>query len=378
MLVELPRKIRKVRTALKDVQKILRSRLAKDSGTRHDPLATGDEIRKRLGEASEILTDLKIEMKIVGTFFEASCEASNELSRLDLEFGRARGRLKGKDLTAARKRWVDAQIAAYDTAPGLAEKREETEAVKAVYEDVKKRLCNRNLRLVVSIAKKYVHRGLPFLDLIQEGNTGLMRAVDKFEVGRGNRFSTYATWWIRQAITRSIADQSRTIRIPVHMIESIGKLRSVRKEFLQSEGREPTTGEIADAIGIPVEEVQVLFEVLKNPMSLDQPVNDTDERIYGDFLEDHSTQSPIDRTQDELLRERVREVLASLPAKEREIVMLRYGLCGGHAHTLEEVGSIYNVTRERVRQIEAKAVKKLKLPVRREKLEGFLQAIDRN
>jgi len=372
VLQSLPGEIRYLRAALEDAREYLRRRLSRGRLPDSDVLAR--DLRARLEGAARRITELKFEMKLVSRMIDDIYDRSHRLTLLDRRLRASRNRAAHP----ARREWIDAQIEGSNTARGLRAHVGEIRRIKSAYEEVKKQLCNRNLRLVVSIAKKYVNRGLPFLDLIQEGNTGLMRAVDKFEVGRGNRFSTYATWWIRQAITRSIADQSRTIRVPVHMIESLGKLRSMRKDFLQCEGREPTVEEIAQSIDVPAEEVKILFDVLKNPVSLDQPVNDADERLYAEFLEDAATESPISASQDSLLKERIREVLESLPAKEREIVMLRYGLCDGTAHTLEEVGTIYNVTRERVRQIEAKAVKKLRLPTRREKLEGFLRNMENN
>jgi len=377
---KLPEQIRSLESTLQSNRTYLRGRVARElrAGT-FDSVRVGSMMRTRFGEAARLLGGLKFEMKMVNGIIDEILRKSDELTALDRMFQRQRRRGgNSKAFRTLKKDWVDLQAFSGNTAAGLRRHRREIEDLKAIYEDAKKRLCNRNLRLVVSIAKKYMNRGLPFLDLIQEGNTGLMRAVDKYEVGRGNRFSTYATWWIRQAITRSIADQSRTIRIPVHMIESLGKLRNMRKEFFQREGREPTADEVADAIELPADEVRMLFDVLRNPVSIDQPVNDADERIYGDFIEDQKSDSPVTASQDVLLRERIDEVLESLPAKEREIVKLRYGLCDGYTYTLEEVGNIYNVTRERVRQIEAKAVKKLKLPMRREKLEGFLRNIERN
>lgn len=365
-LEALPAQLRSIRRVIEKARKAAATRLRKDDKNDDE---IGESMREAVRLAGHQLADLKIEMKIVGGFIDEILEyASAERTAAELK----------PSSKAERKVRIDRQLHALNSPAGLSAHVEEILAMKARYEEVKKHLCNRNLRLVVSIAKKYLNRGLPFLDLIQEGNTGLMRAVDKYEVGRGNRFSTYATWWIRQAITRSIADQSRTIRIPVHMIESIGRLRQMRKEFMQDEGREPSAEEIAGAVGISADEVRLLLEVLRNPISLDQPLNDADERMYGDFLEDVGTESPLDITQEGLLRERIEEVLDSLPAKEREIVKLRYGLCDGNMYTLEEVGSIYNVTRERVRQIEAKAVKKLRLPVRRERLAGFVQNFEQN
>ncbi len=248
----------------------------------------------------------------------------------------------------------------------------------AEYEQAKKELSGGNLRLVVSIAKKYRNRGLSFLDLIQEGNTGLMRAVDKYEYRRGYKFSTYATWWIRQAITRAIADQARTIRIPVHMIETMSKLRNVSKQLLQEMGREPTIEETAERAGISTEETKRVLKISRHPISLDRPVGESEDSYFGDFIEDNSVESPVNAATHEMLKDKIEQVLKTLTYREREIIKLRYGLGDGYTYTLEEVGRIFKVTRERVRQIEAKAVRKLQHPVRSRQLEGFLDGLRRS
>lgn len=241
------------------------------------------------------------------------------------------------------------------------------------YEQVKRELSGGNLRLVVSIAKKYRNRGLSFLDLIQEGNTGLMRAVDKYEYRRGFKFSTYATWWIRQAITRSIADQARTIRVPVHMIDVLSKLRNTSKRLLQSLGREPTTEETAIAAGLTLDETRRVLAMGRQPVSLDRPVGESEDSCFGEFIEDGGLPRPDKAASNELLREKIEALLKTLTYREREIIRLRYGLGDGYTYTLEEVGRIFKVTRERVRQIEAKAVKKLQHPVRSQQLAGFVE-----
>ncbi len=241
------------------------------------------------------------------------------------------------------------------------------------YDKAMRDLSGGNLRLVVSIAKKYRNRGMTFLDLIQEGNTGLMRAVDKYEYRRGYKFSTYATWWIRQAITRAIADQARTIRVPVHMIETMTRLRNASRTLLQDNGREPTVEEMAELAGVPLEEARRVMRISRQPISLDKPIGESDDSAFGDFLEDRSTDSPVSNAASEMLKDKIDTVLKTLTYREREIIKLRYGLGDGYTYTLEEVGRIFKVTRERVRQIEAKAVRKLQHPVRSRQLQGFLE-----
>ncbi len=263
-------------------------------------------------------------------------------------------------------------MATQESPSSLRNRVEYLKTVYADYQQAKRELSEGNLRLVVSIAKKYRNRGLSFLDLIQEGNAGLMRAVDKFEYRRGFKFCTYATWWIRQAITRAVADQSRTIRIPVHMVETMSRVRNVSRQLLQELGREPTIEETARRAKTTVDEARRVLAMSRYPISLDRPVGNSEDSHFGDLLPDGAAESPATGASQEMLRGRINKVLKTLSYREREIIKLRYGLGDGYSYTLEEVGHIFKVTRERIRQIEAKAVRKLQQPSRSQELVGFL------
>jgi len=278
-----------------------------------------------------------------------------------------------EDIETMKQELAGLQDLVIETPAQLDKRLRSIERVFGQYEKTKRTLSSANLRLVVSIAKKYRNRGLSFLDIIQEGNTGLMRAVDKYEYRRGYKFSTYATWWIRQAITRAIADHARTIRIPVHMIETMSRLRTASKNLLQKLGREPKIEEIAEEAKMSIEEARRVLKISKHPISLDRPIGDSEDNYFGDFIEDEDVDSPVSSATQEMLKERIDIVLKTLSYREREIIKLRYGIGDGYTYTLEEVGRIFKVTRERVRQVEAKAIRKLQHPVRARKLEGFLE-----
>jgi len=338
-----------------------------------------ERLRRRRRKTVTLVEELSIRTQKVQPLMKKLEQISQRMDELEAEIEALKGDRTAKEERAnLEKELQDLMLITLEEPASLRKRVGIMKSRFAEYEQAKRELSGGNLRLVVSIAKKYRNRGLSFLDLIQEGNTGLMRAVDKYEHRRGFKFSTYATWWIRQAITRAIADQARTIRIPVHMIETMSKLRNVSKKLLQEMGREPTIEETAKAAGISYEECKRVLKISRQPISLDRPVGESEDSYFGDFIEDNSVESPVNAATNEMLKDKIEGVLKTLTYREREIIKLRYGLGDGYTYTLEEVGRIFKVTRERVRQIEAKAVRKLQHPVRSRQLEGFLDGLRRS
>lgn len=383
----------KISTADNFIRTVIKKRLPVNLQTANKLMEINSELFKKLLENNDVETQKKLLKRIsrnkrkVATLLE---ELSLRTSRIQAMKNKLHGinqkmhqleqtitegpknDMTAEDIEDAKEELNGLMALVVDTTSQLNKRLRTIDRIFNQYEETKRFLSGANLRLVVSIAKKYRNRGLSFLDIIQEGNTGLMRAVDKYEYRRGYKFSTYATWWIRQAITRAIADHARTIRIPVHMIETMSKLRTASKKLIQELGREPTVEEIAAEAEMSIGETRRVLKISKHPISLDRPIGNSDDSYFGDFIEDDDADSPVASASQEMLKEKIEQVLNTLSYREREIIRLRYGIGDGYTYTLEEVGRIFKVTRERVRQVEAKAIHKMQHPVRSKRLEGFL------
>lgn len=372
ILGRLPHNLRTLQTLLKRNRHDWKTAMSKSASQRRRAQAWRSLARRRR-RAVRLIEELGLRTQRIENRIVLLEKFVDRLAEIDQEISAQRRTKHGREVKEQllhERRQI--MTACQETPVSLKNRVTMLKKVYSEYQQAKRELSEGNLRLVVSIAKKYRNRGLSFLDLIQEGNAGLMRAVDKFEYRRGFKFCTYATWWIRQAITRAVADQSRTIRIPVHMVETMSRVRNVARQLLQELGREPTIEETARRAEVTIEEARRVLTMSRFPISLDRPVGNSEDSQFGDLLPDGTAESPQIGAAQEMLRDRIAGVLKSLSYREREIIKLRYGLGDGYSYTLEEVGHIFKVTRERIRQIEAKAVRKLQQPSRSQDLVGFL------
>ena len=372
ILGRLPHNLKTLDVLLKRNRRDYRVSLSK-STSKTKRRTAWQRLARRRRRSVRLIEELGLRTQRIETMIQTLEEFSRRIDELKSQIDAHR---KARQPAVERQPWLNEYrnilIATQETPASLRQRVQSLKKVYSEYQQAKRELSEGNLRLVVSIAKKYRNRGLSFLDLIQEGNAGLMRAVDKFEYRRGFKFCTYATWWIRQAITRAVADQSRTIRIPVHMVETMSRVRNVSRQLLQDLGREPTIEETARKARTTVDETRRVLAMSRYPISLDRPVGNSEDSQFGDLLPDGAAESPATGAAQEMLRGRINKVLKTLSYREREIIKLRYGLGDGYSYTLEEVGHIFKVTRERIRQIEAKAVRKLQQPSRSQELVGFL------
>ena len=371
----MPHNLKTLDYLLEESRLAYRTLVSKSASSEQKVVARKQFLRGR-EKSLQLVEEMSLRTRRVAPLMDQLNEFSRRMNQIRRELaGRksARTRSALEERTLLKRELHDLMLMTQETPASLSLRCRKLAAQFEDYDNAKRELSSGNLRLVVSIAKKYRNRGMSFLDLIQEGNTGLMRAVDKYEYRRGFKFSTYATWWIRQAITRAIADQARTIRIPVHMIDVLSKLRQLQRKMLQEFGREPTMEELASHTELSVEEVRRVMDIGRLPVSLDKPIGDGEDNSFGEFVEDDASDNPVLSASNAILRDRIERILKTLTYREREIIRLRYGLGDGYTYTLEEVGRIFKVTRERVRQIEAKAVRKLQNPIRSHQLEGFLQ-----
>ena len=372
ILGRLPHNLRTVQDILHHNRSDFITALSKSAGKKKRATSWKNLSRRRR-RGVQLIEELGLRTHRLESMIPVLEEFSRRLDELQTKIKQARkSKAKAAELPELLHEYRSIMMATQETPTSLRNGVRYLKNIYSEYQQAKRELSEGNLRLVVSIAKKYRNRGLSFLDLIQEGNAGLMRAVDKFEYRRGFKFCTYATWWIRQAITRAVADQSRTIRIPVHMVETMSRVRNVARQLLQELGREPTMEETARRAQTTVEEARRVLAMSRYPISLDRPVGNSEDSQFGDLLPDSGAENPSSGASQEMLRSRINRVLKTLSYREREIIKLRYGLGDGYSYTLEEVGHIFKVTRERIRQIEAKAVRKLQQPSRSQELVGFL------